>query len=190
MSGTNWPTARPLHGLPPKSSHLSKTPRSTTPSLGDMNANVWPNLGYRDAKTAIQFLVDALGFEAVAVYERNAESSVAHAELRWPGGGGVMIHTAEGKGPPHASERSSAGGYPAYSIHVSTGEPDALFERAVAAGADVVREVEDSPVGTRGFIVSDPEGLYWSFGTPLPALERDAGGNWRPPGDEPAQPGR
>jgi uncharacterized glyoxalase superfamily protein PhnB len=94
-----------------------------------------------------------------------------------------MIHTAEGKGLAHVSERSSAGGYPAYSIHVSTGEPDALSERAVAAGANVVRKVEDSPVGTRGFIVSDPEGLYWGFGTPLPALERDEGGHWRPPSD-------
>lgn len=132
-----------------------------------MNANVWPNLAYKDAKAAIQFLVDALGFEAVAVYERGSKGSFAHAELRWPGGGGVMIHTT--------------GAYPPYSIHVAISDPDALFERVVAAGANVVREVEDSPVGTRGFIVSDPEGLYWSFGTRLPALKRDEGGHWRPP---------
>jgi len=131
-----------------------------------MNANVRPNLEYRDAKAAIQFLVDALGFEAVAVYERDATGSVAHAELRWPGGGGAMLHTA--------------GAYPHYSVHVGTREPDALFARAAAAGANVVREVEDSPVGTRGFIVSDPEGLHWSFGTPLPALERAGRGDWRP----------
>jgi uncharacterized glyoxalase superfamily protein PhnB len=131
-----------------------------------VNENVWPNLAYRDAKAAIQFLVDALGFEAVAVYERDAKGGVAHAELRWPGGGGVMLHTA--------------GAYPHYSVHVGTSEPDALFARADAAGADVVREVEESPVGTRGFIVSDPEGVYWSFGTPLPALERDRRGDWRP----------
>jgi uncharacterized glyoxalase superfamily protein PhnB len=134
-----------------------------------MNANVWPNLGYRDAKAAIQFLVDVLGFEAVAVYERDPEGSVAHAELRWPGGGGLMLHTA--------------GAYPPYSIHIATSKPDALFEQLVAAGANVVREVDNSPVGTRGFIVSDPEGLYWSFGTSLPALKRDDGGHWRPPSD-------
>jgi uncharacterized glyoxalase superfamily protein PhnB len=131
-----------------------------------MSAHVWPNLGYRDAKAAIHFLVNAVGFEAVAVHEREPKGNVAHAELRWPGGGGVMLHTA--------------GAYPHFSVHVGTSEPDALFARAVAAGANVVREVEDSPVGTRGFIVSDPEGLYWSFGTPLPALECDGRGNWRP----------
>jgi uncharacterized glyoxalase superfamily protein PhnB len=131
-----------------------------------MSAHVWPNLGYRDAKAAIYFLI-AVGFEAVAVYEREPKGSVAHAELRWPGGGGVMLHTA--------------GAYPRYSVHVGASDPDALFSRAVAAGANVVREVEDSPVGTRGFIVSDPEGLYWSIGTPLPPLKRDEAGHWRPP---------
>jgi uncharacterized glyoxalase superfamily protein PhnB/AraC-like DNA-binding protein len=167
VSGTTSPAARPRPGSPPKSSHSSKTRQPKTLSLGDMSAYVWPNLGYRDAKAAIHFLVDAVGFEAVAVYERKPDGSVAHAELRWPGGGGVMLHTA--------------GASPRYSVHVGTSEPDALFARAVAAGADVVREVENSRVGTRGFIVSDPMGLYWSFGTPLPALERDEVGRWRPP---------
>ncbi|MGH3143561.1 MAG: hypothetical protein ACRDO9_10590, partial [Gaiellales bacterium] len=50
----------------------------------------------------------------------------------------------------------TTGVYPPYSVHVSTTEPDALFERAVAVRATAVREVEDSHVGTRGFIVSDP----------------------------------
>jgi hypothetical protein len=32
-----------------------------------MNANVFPNLGYRDARAAIRFLIEAFGFEEVAV---------------------------------------------------------------------------------------------------------------------------
>lgn len=129
-----------------------------------MTTNVWPNLGYRDAKAAIRFLVEALGLEEVAVYER--DSGVAHAELRWPGGGAVMLHTF--------------GSYPPYSVHLGTTEPDALFARVVAKGAKVVREVEDSAVGTRGFVVSDPEGVYWSVGTRLPELKPDGEGRWRP----------
>jgi uncharacterized glyoxalase superfamily protein PhnB len=146
-----------------------------------MSANVWPNVGYHDAKAAIDFLVDALGFEVSVLYERTPDGSVAHAELRWPGGGGIMLHTIEGDAGTSASVRSATDGYPAYSVHVGTSEPDALFERAVAAGATVVREVENSAVGTRGFIVSDPEGLYWSVGTELPQLTRDDEGRWRPP---------
>ncbi|NIQ57360.1 MAG: glyoxalase, partial [Gammaproteobacteria bacterium] len=55
-------------------------------------------------------------------------------------------------------------GYPAFSIHVDTDDPDAVFAQAAAAGATIVREISDSPYGTRGFVARDPEGLYWSFG--------------------------
>jgi uncharacterized glyoxalase superfamily protein PhnB len=147
-----------------------------------MNANVWPNLGYKDARAAIHFLVTAFGFEEIAVYDEKPGGNVGHAALRWPGGGGVMLHTSERNAVADLTAQAGAvGGYPAYSVHIATEEPDALFERAVAGGATVVREVEDSPFGTRGFVVSDPEGLYWSFGTELPELVRDAEGRWRPP---------
>jgi uncharacterized glyoxalase superfamily protein PhnB len=152
--------------------------------MRDVNALVKPNLGYRDARAAIRFLVNALGFEEVVVYEGNNKETVDHAELRWPGGGGVTLHSAdpEGNAIAELAAKAAVGGrYPAYSVHVETGEPDALFARAVAAGAEVVRAVQNSPVGTRGFIVRDPEGLYWSFGTPLPMLVRDKQGRWRPP---------
>jgi uncharacterized glyoxalase superfamily protein PhnB len=145
-----------------------------------VSSNVWPNLGYRDAPAAIRFLVDAFGFEEEAVYAGQSESTIGHAVLRWPGGGGVTVHTAERNSISDLSERASAdGGYPAYTVHVEVADPDPLFERAVAAGATVVRELATSALG-RGFVVSDPEGLYWSFGTPLPPLVRDAEGNWRP----------
>jgi uncharacterized glyoxalase superfamily protein PhnB len=35
----------------------------------------------------------------------------------------------------------------------------------VAAGARVVRELEDMPYGSREYSVRDPEGNLWSFGT-------------------------
>jgi uncharacterized glyoxalase superfamily protein PhnB len=146
-----------------------------------MSAPVWPNLGYRDARAAIRFLVTAFGFEELAVYD-DASGNIGHAALRWPGGGGVMLHSADGNSVADQTDRATAdGGYPAFSVHIGTDDPDALFKRVVTAGATVVRELEDSPFGTRGFIVRDPEGLYWSFGTELPELVRDAEGRWRPP---------
>jgi uncharacterized glyoxalase superfamily protein PhnB len=51
------------------------------------------------------------------------------------------------------------------SIYVVTDAPDALFDRATAAGAEVVRELKDEDYGSRGFTVRDPEGTLWSFGT-------------------------
>jgi uncharacterized glyoxalase superfamily protein PhnB len=146
-----------------------------------MSAIVCPNLCYRDARAAIHFLVNAFGFEEVVVYDGESKDAVGHAQLRWPGGGAITLHSTDRNSVADLAERAAAdGGYPAYSVHITTDDPDALFERAVAAGATVVRELEDSPFGTRGFVVSDPEGLYWSFGTPLPELVRDADGQWRP----------
>jgi uncharacterized glyoxalase superfamily protein PhnB len=51
------------------------------------------------------------------------------------------------------------------SLYVVTDQPDALFQRATAAGATVVRELRDEDYGSRGFSVRDPEGNIWSFGT-------------------------
>jgi uncharacterized glyoxalase superfamily protein PhnB len=118
---------------------------------------IWPSFRYSDAHAAIRFLVDAFGFERVAVYENG--DRVDHAELRWPLGGGVMLGSS-------SREDSSIAGLPAGtgSVYVVTDDVDGLFKRACAAGATVVREPLDEPYG-RGFTVRDPEGVFWSFGT-------------------------
>ena len=51
------------------------------------------------------------------------------------------------------------------SVYVVSADVDALFERATAVGAAVVRAPRDEDYGGRDFVVRDPEGVYWSFGT-------------------------
>lgn len=138
-------------------------------------------LGYRDPRAAIRFLVDALGAEPVLLHDDPASGAVYHGELRLPGGGTVAVHSgAERNTLADLTAAAGRDGYPPFSLHLETGDPDAAYARAVAAGATVVRELQDRPLGTRGFIVRDPEGLYWSVGTPLPPVARDTGGRWRP----------
>jgi uncharacterized glyoxalase superfamily protein PhnB len=48
---------------------------------------------------------------------------------------------------------------------VVTDAPDALHDRAVAAGAEVFQPLHDTDYGSREFSVRDPEGNRWSFGT-------------------------
>lgn len=142
------------------------------------------NLGYRDALAAIHFLTEVLGFEEIARYTAGADHLIAHAEYRWPEGGMVTLHsTASGN---HSirdlSERAAQdAGYPAYSVHLDTGDPESVYKRVLSAGAKVIRELKTSPMG-RGFVVADPEGLYWSVGTPLPKMVRNAQGQWQPEG--------
>lgn len=47
-------------------------------------------------------------------------------------------------------------------------DPDAVFERAVAAGATVVWPVDDPPYGWRAGRLADPSGHHWEIGKPLP----------------------
>ena len=52
-----------------------------------------------------------------------------------------------------------------FGAYVVTDGPDELYERAIDAGATLVRGLNDTPYGSREFSVSDPEGNRWSFGT-------------------------
>jgi uncharacterized glyoxalase superfamily protein PhnB len=48
---------------------------------------------------------------------------------------------------------------------VVTDQPDALYERARNAGAQITAEPHDTDYGSRDFAAQDPEGNRWSFGT-------------------------
>ena len=48
---------------------------------------------------------------------------------------------------------------------------DAHYQRAKAAGAEIVRELQDTSYGSREYAVRDPEGFLWSFGTYRPGDE-------------------
>ena len=123
--------------------------------------SVWPCLSYRDARAALDFLAKAFGFEETACYARDDDPSVVeHAEMRWPLGGGIMFGTAEKDDTPFGQRVPGND-----SVYVVCDDPDALFERATAAGAEVVRGLKDEDYGSRGFTVRDPEGNLWSFGT-------------------------
>jgi uncharacterized glyoxalase superfamily protein PhnB len=118
---------------------------------------VWPALRYRDARAAIRFLTEAFGFEELVVYGEG--DRVEHAELRWPPGGGIMLGSDR--------EDSSISSLPpgTGSIYLVTDDPDGLYERAKAAGAEIFLELTDTHYGSRDFGARDPEGVMWSFGT-------------------------
>ncbi|SDP47721.1 Uncharacterized conserved protein PhnB, glyoxalase superfamily [Klenkia soli] len=119
---------------------------------------VWPTLRATDAPALIRFLVDAFGFEEVAVMADG--DTVHHAQLAWPLGGGVMLGSAR---------QSDADRWPlrpgTFGAYVVCDDPDALFTRAVVAGATVGREPEATGYGSRECLLLDPEGNHWSFGT-------------------------
>ena len=125
---------------------------------GTPEPQVWPTLRARDARALIRFLVDAFGFEETVVYAEG--DHVSHAQLSWPPGGGIMLSSArEGDGDHWSLQPGAFGAY------VVTDDPDALFVRATAAGADVLTGLHDTDYGSRDFAVRDLEGNRWLFGT-------------------------
>lgn len=130
---------------------MNKTPPPKT---------IWPCLNCRDARAMIRFLIDTFGFEERLVVPGATEDQVAHAQLAWPEGGGVMLGSAGRDESPFSQHPTGAS-----SIYVVTDRPDELHQRAVKAGVRLVRELRDEDYGSRGFSVADPEGNLWSFGT-------------------------
>ena len=129
-------------------------------SSGDSGPVVWPTTRCKNTRALIDFLVTAFGFkEEFTVPGENGES-IIHAQIRWPGGGGVMLGDAELGDTDHLSLPSGP-----TSVYVVTDEPDAIHDQAVAAGATIVRSLRDEEYGSRGFSAVDPEGNVWSFGT-------------------------
>ncbi|MRH91123.1 glyoxalase [Nocardia sp. SYP-A9097] len=131
---------------------------TTTSAAATGTVIVWPTLVYRDAAAAIDFLERAFGFETVA---RHTDGDiVAHAELAWPAGGAIMLGSVR-EGMALECQPPGVG-----SVYIVVPEPDALYARAKAVGANITRELRDeSGYESRGFTCRDPEGVYWSFGT-------------------------
>jgi uncharacterized glyoxalase superfamily protein PhnB len=51
------------------------------------------------------------------------------------------------------------------SAYIVVADADATHARAVAAGAPIIRPLQDTPYVSREFAVRDPEGHSWSVGT-------------------------
>jgi uncharacterized glyoxalase superfamily protein PhnB len=118
---------------------------------------VWPGLAAIDAHKLIAFLVEAFGFVETAVHGEG--DRVDHAELAWPPGGGVMLGSVRATEDVFYQPPGTA------ALYAITDDPDALYTRAVAAGATVILGPIDTDYGSREFAVRDPEGNRWSFGT-------------------------
>ena len=133
---------------------------------------VIPAFRYRNAPAAIDWLCDVLGFERRAVHQ-GENGTIGHAELSL-GNGMIMLGSA--KEDEHGRRFKSPdemGGVETSSLYIVVPDADAVYARAVAAGAEIIRPLQDTPYGSREFAIRDPEGHSWSVGTYDPWAPRD-----------------
>jgi uncharacterized glyoxalase superfamily protein PhnB len=119
-----------------------------------MTAKIYPLLTYHDAKTAIAWLDEAFGFEPLAVYE-GENGRIDHSELKL--GEGIVMVASKDDNIWSVSNGVTCVGLP--------DGVDAHFERARAAGAEIIREPFDTHYGSRSYSARDLEGNLWDFGT-------------------------
>ena len=119
-----------------------------------------PILRYEDARAAIRWLCAAFGFvELFAVPESG--SFVRYARLAL-GTDVVMLGSVR---PDDGLASPRAAGAATQALCVRVADPDAHFERARAAGAEIVAPPADTDFGARQYCARDPEGHLWVFGT-------------------------
>ena len=128
------------------------------------HSTIMPALRYRDARAAIDWLCNVLGCTRRAVYD-GPDNTIGHAELTLNGG---MIMLGSHKDDDYGRGFKSPGelgGVETRSAYVVVADADAVYARAQAAGAPVVRPLQNTAYGSREFTIKDPEGHSWSVGT-------------------------
>ena len=126
-------------------------------------------LFYRDPLAALDFLERAFGFERVMMIT-DADGNLAHSEMKF-GDGYIMVGS---EWASYTSSPASVGGSNTQSLHVHLdGGIDEHCGRVVAAGAVIVRPLEDQFYGDRTYSVRDPEGHVWSFAQNVRHVSRE-----------------
>jgi uncharacterized glyoxalase superfamily protein PhnB len=134
--------------------------------INTTHSTIIPSLRYRDALTAIEWLVTAFGFKKQAVYLGPDNKTVMHAQLTF-GGGMIMLGSVDNGGeagkfmvqPDEIGFRETQGTY------LVVPDADAVYATAKAAGAEMVIDIRDMDYGGRAFTCRDLEGHLWSIGT-------------------------
>lgn len=119
-----------------------------------------PYLIIKDAARALEFYKQAFGaVELLRLGDPNGR--VEHAEIRI---GDAPIMLADEFLDIGAQSPETLGGSPVC-IHLYVEDVDAVAERALAAGARVVRPVKDQFYGDRSGTFADPFGHIWTIAT-------------------------
>jgi PhnB protein len=128
----------------------------------DEHASVTAQLAVRRGRAAVDFYKAAFG--AVEIYRVGGtdehESLVSQLAV-----GSTSFWVAD-ESPEHANFSPESLGGGTVKLLLTTDDPDAALQRAVAAGATVVTPVADEHGWRLGRIV-DPFGHHWEIGTPI-----------------------
>ncbi|HEY9227178.1 MAG TPA: VOC family protein [Gemmatimonadaceae bacterium] len=130
---------------------------------------ITPQLTVKGVADAIAWYTKALGAHELLRNTAPDGVSIMHAELLL----GDSRFFVVDEFPESAMSPATLGGSP-ITLHLYVNDVDALFDRAVAAGATVLMPVADQFWGDRYGIVTDPFGHRWSIASRIEDLSPKA----------------
>jgi PhnB protein len=143
-----------------KSEFEGRKPMSTAAKpVAEFHAFASPRLSFKDAAKAIEFYKRALGARETFRFE--AGGHVAHAEIAI-GDSVIMLSEEWPEGGRFSAE--TLGNSPIW-LSLRVDDVDALAEKAIAAGMNVKRPIQDQFYGHRDVLLTDPFGYTWSVFT-------------------------
>jgi PhnB protein len=130
--------------------------------------SITPYMTIKGAAKAIEFYKKAFGADVIRLLD-SPDGKVMHAELKI--GDSVLMLADEF---PEMDSRSpeSVGGTP-IQLHFYTENVDEVVDRAVAAGAEVKRPVQNQFYGDRSASLKDPFGHIWYIATHIEDVPED-----------------
>jgi PhnB protein len=134
-----------------------------------MNSTITPYITVKGAANAIEFYKKALGAVESAARYTEPGGRVGHAEIAI---GGARIMLADEHPEIQVLSPQTLGGSPTM-FHLTVAEAGATVARAVAAGATVLRAVQDQPYGERSGTIEDPFGHRWMIATHLEDVSKE-----------------
>jgi PhnB protein len=122
---------------------------------------ITPALTVSDGAAAVDFYIRAFGATEILRHTNAPGQIVSEMAIE----GARFLVVDETPSAFNVSPETLGGTSVRLSLQVA--DPDAVAERAVAAGATVIFPIADQPYGLRQGRVADPFGHHWLIGRPL-----------------------
>jgi PhnB protein len=136
----------------PSGNHWYLTARRISAHVTPDTPDIVPGFSTRGAAQFIEFAKQALGAEE-AFMHKAPSGAVIHSRIRI-GDSILAVGELRGENAPMP-----------FHLHMYVPDSDAVYQRALSAGAKSLRAPKDEPYGDRAATVEDAFGNYWSFAT-------------------------
>jgi PhnB protein len=125
-----------------------------------------PHLVVSNGEAAISFYENAFGATLQMKHPAEDGKRLMHAHLK-VGGGDLMLNDEFPEFGNQGAKTPARLGGVSCTIHLEVPDADAAWNRAIAAGAQIVMPLDNQFWGARYGQLKDPFGHLWSIGGPV-----------------------